>query len=161
MTVGDRIREARTSKKTTQRELGEKLGVSQQQVALYEKSGENIRYDTVKRIADMLEVDVNWLWTGHTLSEMWDAYGEFLARGKDKTPEGKARRNELGKKLAEMAPTFKIVETSISDAESRLNVAFNQLNGEGQRIAVERVEELTEIPKYQKMMENDEPESKD
>lgn len=36
-----------------------------------------------------------------------------------------------------------------------LNMLFDQLNDEGQTKAVERVEELTEIPKYQKKPEAD------
>lgn len=32
----------------------------------------------------------------------------------------------------------------------RLETAYNQLNEKGQSVAVERVEELTEIPRYQK-----------
>lgn len=48
----------------------------------------------------------------------------------------------------------------LSGRESRLLATFNQLNDEGQRVAIERVEELTELPKYQKT-EKDEPESED
>ena len=35
-------------------------------------------------------------------------------------------------------------------AKQRLLAVFDQLNDEGQQKAVERVEELTEIPKYKK-----------
>lgn len=35
-------------------------------------------------------------------------------------------------------------------SKAKLNAAFDRLNEEGQKKAVERVEELTEIPKYQK-----------
>ena len=45
----------------------------------------------------------------------------------------------------------------LSGRESRLLATFNH---EGQRVAIERVEELTELPKYQKT-EKDEPESED
>jgi len=43
------------------------------------------------------------------------------------------------------------VSTPYSQALNRLlQTAFDQLNDEGQQKALERVEELTEIPKYQK-----------
>ena len=37
-----------------------------------------------------------------------------------------------------------------SEDEEKLFLAFNKLNEAGQKKAIERVEELTEIPKYQK-----------
>lgn len=39
---------------------------------------------------------------------------------------------------------------SFSDAEKSLVSSFGRLNNEGQAVAVDRVEELAEIPKYQK-----------
>lgn len=39
--------------------------------------------------------------------------------------------------------------TFIDDYAKQLNDAFGKLNEEGQKIAIERIEELTEIPKYQ------------
>jgi len=42
------------------------------------------------------------------------------------------------------------VDNSSTPAKQRLLTAFDQLNDEGQCKAVERVEELTEIPKYRK-----------
>lgn len=42
--------------------------------------------------------------------------------------------------------------------KKRLNDSFDQLSGPGQAKAVERVEELTEIPKYQKKPSSDESE---
>ena len=53
----------------------------------------------------------------------------------------------------------KNIEEAISSSNygARLALAFSWLNETGQQKAVERVEELTEIPKYQK---KDEPEQK-
>lgn len=48
------------------------------------------------------------------------------------------------------------VSTPYSQALSRLlQTAFDQLNDEGQQKALERVEELTEIPKYKKEQPQD------
>ena len=43
------------------------------------------------------------------------------------------------------------INDNSTPAKQRLLTAFDQLNDEGQSKAVERVEELTEIPKYKKM----------
>lgn len=40
--------------------------------------------------------------------------------------------------------------TDTSPLKSRLDIAFNKLNSEGQQTAADRVEELAEMPKYQK-----------
>ena len=40
--------------------------------------------------------------------------------------------------------------SSLSGPKERIDVALDQLNADGQQKAVERVEELTEIPKYQR-----------
>ena len=41
-------------------------------------------------------------------------------------------------------------KSNYSELEMRLLTAFSQLNPDGQNKAIERVEELTEIPKYKK-----------
>ena len=40
-------------------------------------------------------------------------------------------------------------------AQEQLNEAFSQLNADGKQVAVERVQELAQIPKYQRREEND------
>lgn len=45
---------------------------------------------------------------------------------------------------------FDTILTAERGKNERLLLAFNQLNAAGQQKAVERVEELTEIPKYQR-----------
>lgn len=50
------------------------------------------------------------------------------------------------------------IDDSSTLAKQRLLTVFDQLNDEGQCKAVARVEELTEIPKYQKEKEPPQPE---
>ena len=45
---------------------------------------------------------------------------------------------------------------SFSEAESDIVKRFNRLGKEGQRAAIERIEELTRIPEYQKKEEDEE-----
>ena len=54
--VGEMIREARKSKGLTQKELGEKLGVTTQAINGYESGGQNLTVRTLKKIADALEL---------------------------------------------------------------------------------------------------------
>ena len=55
MEIGKKIKEIRKEKGMTQKKLGELLNVSQQMVGQFEKS-DNLRMDTIKKIAKALEV---------------------------------------------------------------------------------------------------------
>lgn len=69
MTIGQRIQLARKESKLSQKELGEKLGVSGSMVGQYESDLRNPKLVTLQRIADALGVDVNWLCTGRTTEQ--------------------------------------------------------------------------------------------
>lgn len=58
MTPGERIKNLRKEKGMTQKKLGELLNVSQQMVGQFERS-DNLRMDTIEKIADALEVPVS------------------------------------------------------------------------------------------------------
>lgn len=61
MSTGELIKEYRLSKKMSQKKLGEKLGVSQQQIAQYECGTRVPKLDTIVKIANALDIDINEL----------------------------------------------------------------------------------------------------
>ena len=68
LNVGGKIRSLRISQGMTQKELGEKLGVSQSAINQYEKS-QNLSLNTMRRIAKALNIDITvLLGTGVTVS---------------------------------------------------------------------------------------------
>lgn len=71
MTIGERIRKARLSKKLSQAELGEKLNVSQAMIAQYERGKRTPKIYTIQKIAHELEVPVSSLlgWNDITFVE--------------------------------------------------------------------------------------------
>lgn len=125
MTTGERIKAARKAAGITQAELSKKLGISYVGVSQWENNLRNPKFETIKRIAKALDVDVYEL--------LGDDARELYVEG-----EASALFRGLGKNY------------SFSERERVLVRKFNKLNPAGQEIAVERVEELTEIPKYQK-----------
>lgn len=127
MTVGERIKQARKSKGLTQKQLGELSKTSEITVRQYELGKRQPRLEQFKAIASALDVDVNWLMNGYTLDQRDQALKDYVARRFKEAQDWK-ESNDRGK----------------------LNAAFDQLNAAGQQKAVERVEELTEIPKYQR-----------
>ena len=125
MTKGELIKAARKNARMTQAELAKRMGISFQSIAQWENGLRDPKIETIKRIANALGVDVYEL--------LGDADRELFVEG-----EASALFRGVGK------------DYSFSEPEKRLVLSFNRLNLEGQQKAVERVEELTEIPKYKK-----------
>lgn len=61
MTTGQRIQNARKRAKLTQKQLGEKLGVSYQSIAQWENDLRNPKIQTLRRIAEALNIAVDEL----------------------------------------------------------------------------------------------------
>lgn len=128
MTTGQRIKLARRNAGLTQKELGQKLGITYQTLAQWENDLRKPKFDTLKRIADALGVPVG------ELLGLEDMGGGLWGHEADDSTVMKLAQNIK----AHMTP------------KAKLNAAFDQLNNEGQGVAVQRVEELTEIPRYRK-----------
>lgn len=62
MTTGERIKFARKEAGLTQKELGGRLGITYQTVAQWENNLRNPKYDTLRRIADALDITIDYLW---------------------------------------------------------------------------------------------------
>lgn len=60
---GERLKQLRKEKGMSQRALGEKLGVSQQTIAQYEKAYDAPKFTTAKKLADALNIPVKELLT--------------------------------------------------------------------------------------------------
>lgn len=121
MTVGQRIKESRKNAGLTQKALAEKCGLATGTIQQYELSKREPRTDQLKKIADALNVSINYLkgWQND------DIVNEIAYWG-------------IGKIMAHSKEERKIIENC------------HKLNTLGQKKALEQVELLTEIPKYQK-----------
>ncbi len=71
MTTGKRIQAARKKANLSQRELGEKLGVSASMIGQYENDLRKPKFETLRKIADALEI--HWLnLADDTIAEAYD-----------------------------------------------------------------------------------------
>ena len=61
MPMGDRIRAARLKKGLTQKELAEICNLNRNSIFMYEKNGIEPKYAQLQRIADALDVTINYL----------------------------------------------------------------------------------------------------
>lgn len=116
MTIGEKIKKARTDAKMTQKELAEKCGMADSAIRKYESGKVVPKLDTIAKIARAM---------GLYAGDLVDA--------------GQWGQVQLGADS----------ETA-SAAESQLLSHFRTLNDNGQTVAVERVQELAQIPAYQR-----------
>lgn len=63
--MGKRLRELRSMKRITQTQLGEKLGVSFQQIQKYEKGNNHLNCDRLLAVAKILDVRINYFFEGY------------------------------------------------------------------------------------------------
>lgn len=124
MNIAKQIKKYRLNSNMSQRDLGEKLGISQQQIAQYENGKRMPKLETIRRIADALEVPMYELTEfdyGPSVEEMRDEiFGDF--------PKN---REEVQKWKMDL-----------------LIKQYKKLNNAGRNKAIETIEDLTYIPKY-------------
>lgn len=141
--IGEAIRKQRKIQGLTLNELGEKMGVSGSLVGQYERGVVNPKYETIIRFADALGVEPKEL-LGNAFMDIVGPEVERLARDAADTTE------------IRLYFSGKVIPVTIQE---QLNEAFAELNTDGQKVAVERVKELTQIPKYQKATAGDSTQS--
>lgn len=124
-TLGERIKSARLREGLTQEELAKAINTTKAAISRYESGKRNPSGGLLEKIAAVLNTTVVELYVGMTADE-------FTRKSMD---EYEAYERELE-------------DYYLPGYTKDLVSAFNKLNAEGQRKAIERVEELTEIAKY-------------
>lgn len=174
MTIGERIKKIRQEKGLSQKELGEKLGVSQQMIGQWETGKANPKIETLIKIAEALDcevsdIDENIIVHRHTVKfeltpediERYkkDAEAEKLiqkkASGKNITADEQKKIDDYIKcirnSFTQLPEHIKEQKSKIDKiGENILLTDYRELNTEGQSEARKRVSELTEIPRYTK-----------
>lgn len=154
MTVAENIKRIRKEKGLTQKQLGAKCGMAESTLRQYEIGYRNPKIITLRRIADGLGVTLGELIGDdyqsvysdpyfaksvtpsravEILENMYDVWEEagFSASNPPKTKEDRKKIYPIGRRR-------------------ELLEAFDSLNNKGKGEAVNRIRELTEIPRYTK-----------
>lgn len=126
-----KIREARRSAKMTQERLARAVGINRATLSKYENGTIDPPSSQLKRIANVLNISVY---------ELFDEKERVVFNA------GIDTGIDWGEKAYEK--DLKYQGYSFSESEHDLIWAFADLNSAGKKIAIERVEELTEIPRY-------------
>ena len=80
MTIGELIRDARKKKGLTQKELGERLEVSDVSIAQWENGIRNPRFETRQKLAKALDIDIAELMSEAEKQDFFDLFGTDAER---------------------------------------------------------------------------------
>lgn len=152
-TIGERIKSARRNSGLTQKGLAAQVGVPYQTIQYWENGRRNPKIDNLQKVADALDVDVNWLLRGSVEQQQAD-FARHILRKKS----GAAKLSQLDQVFGtasqeEEAPepaTLEPAGSPLSPLEVQLLEHFRSLNAAGQSVAVERLGELAQLPAYKK-----------
>ncbi|MCM1154246.1 MAG: helix-turn-helix domain-containing protein [Roseburia sp.] len=116
MNIGDNIRECRKKAKLSQKELGKKLGVSQQHIAQYERGKRQPKIETLRKIANALGVSIDYLKTGKSTDELWkeimkDVYKSSIGQNI------REQREKQGLTQKELADYTGLTEATVQECE--------------------------------------------
>lgn len=152
MDIGGKIKEMRNAAGLTQSQLAQLSGVAPITIRQYETGKRQPRIEQLQKIAKALKVSVA-VFLPEKLERKYLEY-ENIA-------------HDIKRDMIDSAVDYEEYEsarkTKISDIQiglilgenrrkrlEKINASFDKLNDDGQQKAVERVEELAEIPRYQK-----------
>lgn len=153
MDAGKLIQNARRKAGLTQKELGKKLGVSASMIGQYENNLRNPKMETLSRIAIALNTSVEYL-QGCAPMDAEDP--QSVQEFKDDFLE---RMNKTINTVLKSTPgSLSIYTPPVDPRMERLSNALEKLNEDGWETAINRIEELSEIPRYQFHPEKESPE---
>lgn len=134
--IGERIKHARQIKGMSQETLARAIGSTKSTISKYELGHREPSLDTIQRIADALRI------------EFFDL---VVPTGDQASVDELSTEVEDAKKrgLRVVWKNDNLYLTAPSK-EQKILLAFDKLNAKGREVAVERVEELTKIPEYQR-----------
>ena len=149
MTIGDNIKKYRIERGYTQKQLGEKCGMSEAMIRQYELGLRKPKLENRKKIADALNISLDTLSTIANL----DGSKTLDLSNLDRTEQVEFL-NLTDPDFAEhMRQLPKIREQSLKRGPGKdviLLNKFRELNDIGQDKAIEQVNLLTKIPEYSK-----------
>jgi transcriptional regulator with XRE-family HTH domain len=161
------LREARKKRNFTQKQLAEKLEVATGTVQQWELG---VRFPRVEMLAKLeRELGISFLPENSDINKIaiqlgvpYETLYSIVDEGTDE--EALDKIEQIRNSIEKIQQPMKAYEDFLhsSDKASPYAVimwSFSRLNKDGQRVAVERVEELTQIPKYQRTEPPEAPEA--
>lgn len=111
MSIGSRIKQLRVHFNLTQKELADKLKISQSNLAKIETDVSKPSFDLLTNIMNIFHIDGHWLLTGE---------GEML-RSPDTAATPKPALNNLETQIKNLKEKLSILEKQLSDKDRHIN----------------------------------------
>ena len=147
MTVGERIKAARKKAGLTQAELAEALAIPPQSISQWETGSRNPKFENLKRIAEVLNIDLNVLYgtedQGRNPAAPVDFHIQALLRSLDYILEPRMNRKGFYFGKSFVGQGFISVEEYIQ-LRNRLIDAISEIAGEEAEKYIKRQEEIDE-----------------
>lgn len=124
MSFASRLKQAREQAGLTQQAFADKLGVTKNSISNYENGVSSPKWDILLKIFDVLHVDPNFLYQ--------DNFSPI--------------------EVASLRSAIQAMDEQEQAQISKLTSDFKKLNDAGKAKALERVHELTEISRYQRLL---------
>ena len=119
--IGQRIREIRKSKNLTMLELGNRIGITENNISRYERGIiKDIPFENINKIAEALEVDLYYLLTGEVLKDI-NKYIYEIEPMLKKIKLSKENKKELIEEL-----NLYIKEHNLEDEPINHNIPFDE-----------------------------------
>lgn len=161
MNIGERLRALRKEAGLTQKELGEKLGVSASMIGQYETNLRNPKFETLEKICDVLNVGMSEFIDLSDISpslnsavSLYDVIKHIQNKPYDSNGGIPISSDELDQ-IRQLVTLMKNVPHEMEDCSLIQKIVKNsyfslyeKLNFPGKCIAVEILSKLAENPKY-------------
>lgn len=159
------LEELRIERSLTQKELAKELHVKEQNIVDWENGEREPYFHTVERIADYFGTSLLYLYHGNKKHKKGIDNNDKEAMAQENAIKSAPKFTNYtnGKEMLDYPLPYKVpkftdastsFEDSLAETEAneleRIQNAYKQLNRKGKAKAVERIEELTEIPRYTK-----------
>lgn len=168
MNTSESIKKARKDAGITQAELAERLGITPQMISQYERGSKKPSFETAEKIFNALGIDEWEIEEGgaffcrrhYELPDNLTSYlrtlrGEGAGKAYKETDLSPDRTlsfpaGSYASKVLDIADTIsRLPDMDAAAAQfHRMMQDFNKLNAAGREKALERVHELTEVPRY-------------
>lgn len=156
MSFSDRLKKARKNAKMTQAKVAEKMGVTPAMIAQYETGKRNPKFETVKKIAAALEIDVYDLlidgdMTPHEAMSILRAVDakQYIQNTENKTESEQKLEYRIHQfeSMAKPRPDFNNILHQLK-VESNIKQILAFLNIDGQKELLHQAELISKIPEY-------------
>lgn len=160
MPTGAKIKEIRKQKGLTQKQLGDLCGMADSAIRRYENGNANPKIETLQKIARALEVPLYKLLQSDEAIEIdgkethpidltaFDNPKDINNILKSITKDTPIRTSAIEELVNVTIPEDIETDEVLIRQRTKYYSLYNKLNDDGKKKAVERVQELTEIPRY-------------